>query len=115
MRTRNRPASRHRRHKIMQLARGYYGARHKRLRAAKEAVFRGLMNRFRGRKERKRQFRRLWIVRINAAARANGIKYGELINALLRAKIAINRKVLADIALHDPQTFTEIVNLARAA
>ncbi len=115
MRSRNRPASRKRRKKILKMARGFYGARSRRFRAAKEAVYHAMANMFPGRKQKKRDYRRLWIVRINAAARQNGLKYNELINGLKKANIDLNRKVLADLAVTDAAAFSKIVEIAKAA
>ena len=102
------------RRKVFKLAKGYYGAKSKQYRAASEQVARSLRYAYTGRKLRKRDFRRLWITRINAAARLNGMSYSVLMNGLKKHDIAINRKMLADIAVNDPIAFSKIVNSARA-
>jgi large subunit ribosomal protein L20 len=107
-------ASRRRRKKILNQAKGYWGKRKNVYTIAKNAVEKGLQYQYRDRKNRKRVFRRLWIVRINAAARFNGSTYSRLINAMSKKNIEINRKVLADIAIHDPETFAAIVKEAHA-
>ncbi|MCX7883688.1 MAG: 50S ribosomal protein L20 [Caloramator sp.] len=101
------------RRKIMKLAKGYYGGKSKLYRIAKEAVMRALNNAYKGRKLKKRDYRKLWIARINAAARANGLSYSKLINGLKLAGVDINRKMLADIAVNDEAAFTELVNIAK--
>ena len=101
------------RRKIMKLAKGYWGAKSKQYRAASEQVRRSLRYAYIGRKLRKRDFRRLWITRINAAARLNGMSYSVLMNGLKKHDIAINRKMLADIAVNDPAAFSKIVESAR--
>ncbi len=106
---------RHRRQRILKLASGYYGAKGRLHRIAKLAVERSLLFAYRDRKARRRQFRRLWIVRINAAARANGLTYSQLIHGLGRAGIALDRKVLAEMAVSDPTGFAEVAARARAA
>jgi len=105
--------ARHR--KILSKAKGYYGARSKVFRVAKQAVIKAGQYAYRDRRQRKRQFRALWIARINAAARENGLSYSRLINGLKRAEIEVDRKVLADIAIHDPQGFTALAEAAKAA
>ncbi|MCB9728706.1 MAG: 50S ribosomal protein L20 [Deltaproteobacteria bacterium] len=107
--------ARRRRNKILKAAKGYRGARSKLYRTARNAVFKAWSYAYRDRKNKKRTFRALWIARINAAARMNGIKYSELIHLLDRASVAIDRKVLAEIAVHDPQSFTRLIEHARAA
>jgi len=105
----------HRRHKrILRRARGYYGARHRLVRTAREAVEKGWTYAYRDRRQRKRQFRSLWIARINAAARENGLSYSRLLNGLGRAGVEVDRKNLADLAVHDPQAFAELAKLASA-
>jgi large subunit ribosomal protein L20 len=101
--------------KIIDLAKGHRGQRHKLFRRANESVLHALDYAYRDRRDRKGQFRRLWIMRINAAARLNDLTYGQLINGLNKAKIAIDRKVLADIAVRDPGTFAEVASKAKAA
>lgn len=101
------------RRKIFKLAKGFFGARSRLLRTATEAVDRALSYAFRDRRVRKREFRKLWIARINAASRAKGVTYSRLMDGLRKANIEIDRKVLADIAVNDPQGFSEIVLLAK--
>lgn len=98
----------------MKLAKGYRGARSKLFRSATEAVDRALNYAFRDRRVKKRDFRALWITRINAASRLNGLSYSKLIHGLKMAKVEIDRKVLADLAVSDPRGFAEIANLAKA-
>jgi large subunit ribosomal protein L20 len=106
--------ARQRRNKVLKLAKGYRGARSKLFRSATEAVDRALNYAFRDRRVKKRDFRALWITRINAAARVNGLSYSKLIHGLKTAKVEIDRKVLADLAVSDPQGFAEIASLAKA-
>ena len=94
--------------KILKKAKGYYGAKHYRFRMAKQAVMKSGQYAYVGRKDRKSNFRKLWIARINAAARQNGLTYSKLINGLKKANIVINRKMLAEIAVTDPKAFAEI-------
>ena len=101
--------------KILKRAKGYYGAKHYRFRMAKQAVMKSGMYAYVGRKDRKSNFRKLWISRINAAARINGITYSNLINGLKKANVVINRKMLAEIAVSDPKAFTEIAEIAKKA
>lgn len=101
------------RRKIMKLAKGYYGAKSKLYTIANQAVIKALSHAYVGRKLKKRDFRKLWIARINAAARANGLSYSKFINGLKIAEIDINRKMLADIAVNDEAAFTELVNIAK--
>ena len=103
------------RRKMLKLAKGYYGAKSKQYRAASEQVRRSLRYAYEGRKMRKRDFRRLWITRINAAARMNDISYSRLINGLKLAGITINRKMLADLAVNDAKAFSDLVEKAKAA
>ena len=103
------------RRKIMTLAKGYFGSKSKQYRAAKEQVMRSLRYAYIGRKLRKRDFRRLWIARINAAARMNGMSYSTFICGLKKAGIDLNRKVLADIAVNDPAAFAKLVEAAKKA
>ena len=107
-------ASRRRRKKILNQAKGYWGKRKNVYTIAKNAVEKGLQYQYRDRKNRKRVFRRLWIIRINAAARLNGSTYSRLTSAMTKKNMEINRKVLADIAIHDPETFAAIVKEAHA-
>ena len=106
----NAVASRNRRRKILKAAKGYYGARKNVYTVAKNAVEKALCYAYRDRRNKKRTFRRLWIVRINAAARQNGTTYSRLMNGLSKAGIQLNRKVLADLAMNHPASFTAIVN-----
>lgn len=99
--------------KILKLAKGYRGARSKQYRVAKQSVMRALATSYRGRKERKRQFRSLWIARINAAARMNGISYSRFMHGLKLANIDLNRKVLADMAVNDAEGFAKLVEIAK--
>ena len=101
--------------KILKMNKGYYGSRHLLYRRANEAMLKSLWYSTRDRKVRKRDLRKLWITRINAAARINGISYSRLVFAMKKADISINRKMLADIAVRDPQAFTAVVNLAKSA
>jgi|TARA_Y100001949_G_scaffold88065_1_gene74449 large subunit ribosomal protein L20 len=102
---------RHRRHrKIVKQAKGYYGARSRTFKSAKDAVIKAGLYAYRDRRQRKRQFRRLWITRINAACRINGIIYSAFINSLTIKGINLNRKILADMAVQDPQAFADLVN-----
>ena len=103
------------RRKTMKLAKGYFGAKSKQYRAAKEQVARSLRYAFKGRKLRKRDFRRLWIVRINAAARLNGMSYSTLIAGLKKANVCVNRKMLADLAVNDAAAFAKLVDVAKNA
>ena len=100
--------------KVLKLAKGYRGARSKQYRVAKQSVMRALTTSFAGRKERKRQFRQLWIARINAAARMNGLSYSKLMFGLKAAGIEINRKMLSDMAINDPAGFTTLVEVAKS-
>ena len=107
--------ARRRHKKILKQAKGYYHARRKVFRVAKQAVTKALQYAYIGRKQRKRQFRRLWITRINAAARINGMSYSRFINGLMKAGITLDRKVLADIAVHDAAGFTALAGKAKDA
>jgi large subunit ribosomal protein L20 len=101
------------RRKILKLAKGFFGARSRLLRTATEAVDRSMKYAYRDRRVRKRDFRKLWIARINAAARINDITYSRLIDGMKKAGVEIDRKILSDIAIHDPHAFSEIVNVAK--
>ena len=101
--------------KVLKQARGYYGARRKVFRVAKQAVIKAGQYAYRDRKVKKRQFRALWIQRINAAARMNGLSYSRMIDGLNKAGIAIDRKMLADIAVHDMPAFSQLAEKAKAA
>ena len=105
--------ARHR--KILDKAKGYYNARRSTYRAAKQAVIKAGQYAFRDRRVRKREFRALWITRINAAARANGLSYSKLMNGLSIAEIEVDRKILADMAVNDPKAFAQLVDEAKAA
>ncbi len=107
--------TRKRHKKILKQAKGYYGAKHYRFRNANQAVLKSLAYSYVGRKDRKSDFRKLWIARINAAARMNGITYSRLINGLKKANVTINRKMLAELAVNDEKAFAEIVNIAKNA
>lgn len=102
------------RRKVMKLAKGYYGSKSKLYRIANQSVMKALSQAYVGRKLKKRDYRKLWIARINAAARINGLSYSKLINGLKLAGININRKMLADIAVNDEAAFAELVNAAKA-
>lgn len=109
------PSSRRKKKKILKLAKGFRGQRSRSYRRAKEAVMRALYYQYRDRKLRKREFRRLWIARINAAVRAYGLNYSTFINGLKKAGIQLNRKILADMAVRDPQAFEQIVSRVKEA
>ncbi len=100
--------------RVLKLAKGYRGARSKQYRIAKQAVMRALASSYAGRKERKRQFRRLWIARINAAARMNGISYSQFMYGLKLAGVEVNRKMLADMAVNDSEGFATLAELAKS-
>ena len=106
-------ATKKRKKKVLKQAKGYWGARSRLFRTAREAVDRAQVYAYRDRRQRKRDFRRLWIVRINAAARRNGMSYSQLVHGLGQAGVAINRKVLADLAVRDPAAFAAVVEQAR--
>ena len=101
--------------KVLKLAKGYFGARSKQFRAANASVMRAMAASYKGRKMKKRDFRKLWIARINAAARMNGMSYSKFINGLKKSNIDLNRKVLADMAVNDPAAFARLVEIAKAA
>jgi large subunit ribosomal protein L20 len=107
--------ARQRRNKVLKLAKGFVGGRRKLFRTAVETVQRALVFAYRDRKVRKRDFRKLWIVRINAAAHENGMSYSRFINGLSKASVALDRKVLADLAVTDPAGFTALATLAKSA
>ena len=111
----NKVASRRRRKKILNMAKGYWGRRSKVYTVAKNAVEKALQYQYRDRRQRKRQFRRLWITRINAAARLNGVSYSRLMGGLKKSGVTLNRKVLADLAVHDPEAFRHVVQAADKA
>ncbi|MCC5933145.1 MAG: 50S ribosomal protein L20 [Candidatus Cyclonatronum sp.] len=110
----NKVASKSRRKKILKQAKGYWGSRSKVYTVAKNTVEKGLQYQYRDRRNRKREFRKLWIIRINAAARINGVSYSRLMGALKKHNIEIDRKILADLAVHEPETFSAIVKKATA-
>lgn len=101
--------------KILKQAKGYYGAKSKLFRPANQAVMKSLNYAYAGRKQRKRDFRKLWIARINAAARSNGINYSRFISGLKKANIEINRKMLSEMAINDPEGFAKLVEIAKGA
>ena len=101
--------------KILKQAKGYYGAKHYRFRMAKQAVMKSGVYSYVGRKDKKSNFRKLWITRINAAARMNGLTYSKLIAGLKKANVTINRKMLAEIAVTDPAAFAKIAEIAKNA
>ena len=107
--------TRKRHKKILKQAKGYYGAKHYRFRNANQAVLKSLSYSYVGRKDRKSNFRKLWIARINAASRMNGLTYSKLISGLKKANVTINRKMLSEIAISDPKAFTEIAEIAKKA
>ena len=100
---------------VMDRAKGFRGARGRRYRVANETLLHALRYQYRDRRTRKRDFRRLWITRINAAARRDGLSYSRFINGLKRAEVEVDRKVLADLAVRDPKAFTELVSVAKKA
>ena len=103
-----------RHNRVLKLAKGYRGARSKQYRVAKQSVMRALTSSYAGRKERKRQFRQLWIARINAAARINGLSYSKFMYGLKQAGVVMNRKVLSDMAINDAQGFATLAELAKS-
>ena len=111
----NNPASRRRRKKVLKQAKGFFQGRRKLYRPAKETVIRGLAFAFRDRKARKREFRNLWTIRINAACRENGISYSRFISALKKKKVEMDRKSLAEIAVNNANAFKKLVDLVKAA
>lgn len=105
--------ARKRHNKVLKLAKGYRGARSKQYRVAKQSVMRALTSSYAGRKQRKRQFRQLWIARINAAARMNGLSYSKFMHGLKLAEVDINRKMLSEMAISNPDAFTALVDVAK--
>ena len=101
--------------KILKRAKGYYGAKHYRFRMAKQAVMKSGAYAYAGRKDKKSNFRKLWIARINAAARMNGITYSKMMAGLKKANVVINRKMMAELAVTDPKAFTELAEIAKKA
>ena len=104
--------ARRRRNRVLKMAKGYVGARHRLIRSASEAVDRALNYAYRDRRQKKRDFRQLWIARISAAAKMNGLSYSKLIGGLKKAKIDLDRKVLSNMAILDPNAFTQLTKLA---
>lgn len=109
------PVTRRRRKRVLKLAKGYYGAKSKLFKTAKQQVMKSGQYAYRDRKQRKREFRKLWIARINAAARMHDISYSQLMHGLKKAGVDINRNMLADLAVHDEKAFAELVNKAKSA
>ena len=105
--------SRKNHNKVLKLAKGYYGGKSKLLKTANESVIRALRNAYVGRKLKKRDYRRLWIARINAATRMNGLSYSKFMNGMKLAGVDINRKMLSEIAINDPKAFAELVEVAK--
>ncbi|MDF2813847.1 MAG: rplT [Paenibacillus sp.] len=105
--------TRRRHKKILKLAKGYFGSKHRLFKTANEQVMKSLMYAYRDRRQKKRDFRRLWIVRINAAARINGLSYSKLMHGLKLAGIEVNRKMLADLAVNDAKGFASLANAAK--
>jgi large subunit ribosomal protein L20 len=112
-RVKNSVASRRRRKKILKLAKGYFGSKSKLFRVANQQVMKSLTYAYRDRKALKRDFRKLWITRINAAARINGLSYSKFMNGLKKAGVEVNRKILADLAINDPGAFSKLVKVAQ--
>ena len=104
-----------RRKKVLDRAKGYFGSKHRLYRTAKEQVMHSLKYAYRDRKQKKRDFRKLWIARINAAARMNGTTYSKLVAGLKKANVTINRKMLSDLAITDPKAFSELAEVAKKA
>jgi large subunit ribosomal protein L20 len=107
------PQTRQRRKKRLKLASGQYGGKSKLFRTATESVDKGQAYAYTGRKQRKRNFRQLWVTRINAAVRAQGVTYSQFMNALKKANVLLNRKMLSEMAIHDPQSFSQLVSLTK--
>jgi large subunit ribosomal protein L20 len=112
-RTKRGPIARKRRRKILKLAKGYFGSKSKLFKTAKQQVMKSLQYAYRDRRQRKRDFRKLWIARINAAARSEGLTYSRFINGLKKADVEINRKMLADMAINDKAGFDRLVQVAK--
>lgn len=106
----NRPETRRRRKKVLNMAKGYWGRRSKLYRTAKHSVEKALQYAYRDRRQRKRQFRRLWITRINAAARQHGVSYSQFMGRYRKSDLTLNRKVLADLAVNDPEAFERVID-----
>jgi len=111
----NNVAAKKRRKKYMKAAKGYFGARSRQYRAARQAVEKGWLYAYRDRKNKKREFRKLWIIRINAAARLNGLTYSAFINGLSKANVDVDRKALAYLAMNDPEAFVKLCDLVKEA
>jgi len=107
------PRTRRRHKKVLKITKGQYGGKHRLWRRGNEAMLKSLKYSYRDRRNRKRDFRRLWIARINAAARLNGMSYSRLIHGLKEANIELDRKILADVAVHDQATFAQVVEVAK--
>lgn len=101
--------------KVLKMAKGYFGARSKQYRVAKQSVMKAMAHSFAGRKQTKREYRKLWIVRINAAARINGLSYSKFMNGLKKSNININRKMLAELAVNDAPAFAKLVDTAKTS
>lgn len=114
-RVKNGAVTKARRKKVLKQAKGYFGSKHRLFKTAKEQVMHSYVYAYRDRKQNKRNFRKLWIVRINAACRENEISYSKFINGLSKAGVAINRKMLSEIAINEPKTFAELVKVAKDA
>ena len=114
-RVKNSVATRARRKKVLKRAKGYFGSKHRLFKTAQEQVMHSERYAFRDRKQKKRDFRKLWITRINAAARMNGTTYSKMIAGLKKANVTINRKMLAEIAVSDPKAFAEVAEIAKNA
>ncbi|QFF99665.1 50S ribosomal protein L20 [Psychrobacillus glaciei] len=114
-RVKSTPVTKKRRKKVLKLAKGYYGSKHTLYKVANQQVMKSLMYAYRDRRNKKREFRKLWITRINAAARLNGLSYSRLMHGLKLAEIEVNRKMLADLAVTDAQAFTQLADLAKKA
>jgi large subunit ribosomal protein L20 len=109
------PQARKRHNKVLKLTKGYYDTRHRNFRRANEAMLAALVDAYRDRRRRKRDFRRLWIIRVNAAARQHGLSYSQFMRGLKEAGVEINRKLLADMAIHDAAGFARLADVARGA
>ena len=114
-RVKNGAVTKARRKKVLKQAKGYFGSKHRLFKTAKEQVMHSYVYAYRDRKQNKRNFRKLWIVRINAACRENEISYSKFINGLSKAGVAINRKMLSEIAINEPKTFAELFKVAKDA
>ncbi|KQC15155.1 MAG: 50S ribosomal protein L20 [Desulfuromonas sp. SDB] len=111
----NKPASHSRRRKVIKLAKGYWGVRKNRFRSAKQAIMKAGVNAYRDRRRKKRDFRRLWITRISAACKSEGISYSKFLYGLSKKGILINRKMLADMAVNDQEAFSKLMEITRSA